>query len=373
MLTYGFYNSRNHDRKYDAVQMSKIFDGIINDGVYMSIGDRFHISAGNGMNVIVGTGRAWFDHTWTLNDSPYPISIPQSEPTLTRIDAVVLEVNANLNARVNTIKVIKGTPSTSPERPTMVKTRDVHQYPLAYIQVNGGVTSFRTADITIAVGTSETPYVTGIIQTVSVDSILNQWRDQMHLYFLDKQIEWDEWITEHREKIENISDEWERMWREWFYNYINENQTSTAEWQQASYEAFTTWFQNIQNQLDGDVAGSLANDITELRAKITEIEAFMKGLQVDQMIYDHLEAEDEDGDLHILRTEQNEPLVAGTKIYVQETIMSKIWPVGSIYISVNNTNPSLLFGGSWEIYEEGSITTGAFGSVGCYLWKRVNL
>lgn len=68
-VSYGFYNSMNGDRKYDATQMSSIFDGIINDGIYETIGDRFVVRTSGGMNVVVGTGRAWFNHTWTLNDS----------------------------------------------------------------------------------------------------------------------------------------------------------------------------------------------------------------------------------------------------------------------------------------------------------------
>ena len=37
-VSYGFYNSLNGDRKYNARHMSMIFDGIIRDGVFMSIG-----------------------------------------------------------------------------------------------------------------------------------------------------------------------------------------------------------------------------------------------------------------------------------------------------------------------------------------------
>ena len=33
-FSYGFYNAVDHDRRYDAVQMSQIFDGIISDVVY---------------------------------------------------------------------------------------------------------------------------------------------------------------------------------------------------------------------------------------------------------------------------------------------------------------------------------------------------
>ena len=31
---YGFYNSREHDRVYDAEDFSSMFDGIIADGIF---------------------------------------------------------------------------------------------------------------------------------------------------------------------------------------------------------------------------------------------------------------------------------------------------------------------------------------------------
>lgn len=47
-VTYGFYNSIKGDRKYNALEMSSIFDGIIVDGVYMSIGDALNVKSSGG-------------------------------------------------------------------------------------------------------------------------------------------------------------------------------------------------------------------------------------------------------------------------------------------------------------------------------------
>lgn len=171
-VTYGFYNSKNKDRRYDAIQMSSIFDGIIRDGILQHVGTAMMVNASTGMMVNVGIGRAWFNHTWTLNDALLPLSVPESEVILNRIDAVVLEVDSRESIRANAIKIIKGTPATNPVKPTMISTNDRWQYPLAYIRVNSGVTSIRQADITNAVGTSECPFVTAPLEMMSIDALV---------------------------------------------------------------------------------------------------------------------------------------------------------------------------------------------------------
>lgn len=182
-VTYGFYDSLNHDRLYNAQQMSAIFDGIINDGVFMSVGNQFHTVAGTGMQVIVKSGRAWFDSTWTLNDAEYPLSIDAADVLLTRIDAVVLEVNSEVATRANTIKVIKGTPASTPAKPTLTNTATVHQHALAYVTVAKNITAITNSMIEIVVGKTETPYVTAILQTTDITDLFKKWENDFQVWF----------------------------------------------------------------------------------------------------------------------------------------------------------------------------------------------
>ena len=164
-VTYGFYDSLNGDRKYNAKQISELFDGIIRDGVFRYIGDALAVSAGGGMSVIVGTGRAWFNHTWTYNDAPLILQVDQSEIALNRVDTVVLEVNSNVDVRANTIKIVKGVPSSEPVATELVRNEFVNQYPLAYIYVSAGATEITSADIENKIGSSDCPFVIGILVT----------------------------------------------------------------------------------------------------------------------------------------------------------------------------------------------------------------
>ena len=184
-LTSGFFNSKNHDRLYDATQISTLFEGLINDGVYQGVGHIFKVSASNGMNVTVDTGRAWFNNTWTRNDALIVLTVPTAEQVLKRIDAVVIEVNSLETVRNNTIKIVKGTPASNPAKPSLTKNDDVHQYPLAYITVDPNVTVITQQKIQNAVGTSACPFVTGIIDTLDIDELIAQWSSEFNVLFAE--------------------------------------------------------------------------------------------------------------------------------------------------------------------------------------------
>lgn len=243
-LTFGFYNSVNGDRKYNAIEMSSIFDGIIVDGVFMSIGDALNVTATGGMGITIGEGRAWFNHTWTLNDSPYPLTVPNSDVLLNQIHAVVLEVNSNTDVRANSFKIVSGTPSSNPQKPTLTKSELVNQYPLAYILVKAGATSISQADITNAVGTSECPFVTGPLKGMDIDDLILQW------------------------------------------------ETQYTQWMDESSNAFNTWFQQMKDQLSEDAAGNLQLQINE-KAPISHASEDTTYGAATEALYGHVQVSDD--------------------------------------------------------------------------------
>lgn len=186
-VTSGFFNSQNHDRLYTAEQMSAIFDGIILDGILQGVGDAFKVSPYSDAvdTVIVGTGRAWFDHTWTLNDTQFSITLDPPGTLLKRIDAIVIDVNRENNVRSNSILYVKGIPSDSPQKPELVKTELHNQYPLVYIDRNPTTDSLpvSASDITNMIGSDECPLVTGLLESLDLDMFVQQMESKFNIWF----------------------------------------------------------------------------------------------------------------------------------------------------------------------------------------------
>lgn len=320
-VTYGFYNSKNRDRRYDAIQMSSIFDGIIRDGVLQHFGTAMMVKESEGMMVNVGIGRAWFNHTWTLNDALLPLTLPLSEVILNRIDAVVLEVDARESVRANSIKIVKGTPASSPKNPTLIKTNDRWQYPLAYIRVNAGVKAIRQANITNCVGTSACPFVTAPLEKMSIDALVAQWGDQWKAFYgaqtadmestnsfwknqwriwfeaqtteiqeayLNWEHQWEEFYNSQTTEMQETNANWKALWSGWFYDYVNANTKEFADWKSSIDKDFRDWWDSIKDLIDGEDVSAFANELVILNERINKLVDFQNELTNTHSIYDSL-------------------------------------------------------------------------------------
>lgn len=194
-VSFGFYSAlhtnNGYDRIYQSGEMSKLFDGLILDGIYLSAREddptnqQFMVSADtDDLHVVVAPGRAWFVGTYTVSDSNLTLTVSSADSTYDRIDAICIEVNKvytgpdfgpGLTERYNSIKIVEGTPAEEPEKPAMAHSGGIDQYPIAYITVSKGTTAIRPYDIEYVVGI-ETPYFAWVGERLSIAELYSKWK-----------------------------------------------------------------------------------------------------------------------------------------------------------------------------------------------------
>lgn len=224
MIRSGFFNSKNHDKQYYASDISRLFNSMITEGVFGNVGEKFIAKPGNGMKVIIPSGMAWFNSTWTMNDSDEIINLDEAPyvSNYKRIDGIFLKIYpvSDTNVRDNTIYYMKGTETIgAPEKPVPTITDNEMYIPLCYITVNYGTTAITASMIENCVGLSSCPFITGILETVDASELIDKWESQFN-----------DWLDNKHYEFEN-------------------------------------WFANIQYVLDGDAAGHLQNEIDDLRKR----------------------------------------------------------------------------------------------------------
>lgn len=259
----GFFNSLNGDRKYYASDFSNLIDSLVIDGVFASIGTAFTVEATSGYVVNVGVGKAWFNGTWSYNDEVMSITAPLPELLLDRIDAIVLEVNTMDSVRNNSISYITGSPASTPSRPTLTKEELIHQYPLCYIYRKANSSEITQADITNMVGTEETPFVTGILQTISLDVLLGQWRSQLDQFVANETTELDNWTTAKETEM--------GAWFDQMKADMEREQALLDSWIASEQSDFLAWFDSMKNQLSKDAAGNLQLQINDVVQQVNDI------------------------------------------------------------------------------------------------------
>jgi hypothetical protein len=204
-ITSGYFNSINDDRPYNAEQMTLYFEGLISNGIYESVGEKFHVTAGEGMSVTVGTGRAMIKSHWVKNDAAITLQIDAASAQYNRVDAIILQYNAT--ARSINLIVRQGDETIGvPNAPNYIRTNDIYELWLATVRVMKNTTAITQAMITDFRMSALCGFVTGLIKQVDTSALYDQWQAAyenyyaqttaaLDAYFEAKKAEYEAWFA----------------------------------------------------------------------------------------------------------------------------------------------------------------------------------
>lgn len=197
MIKYGFFNSVNGDRVYNAESFNDFFEGLISsNGVFEGVRGSFIVSAGTGLNISVATGKAIVNNHWVVNDAIEIVALDTAHGVLNRWDMIGLIWNST--DRTVTLRKTTGTPASTPVKPSPVRTTTEHEIVLAYVYVGAGVTSVTNADIT------DTRYddelcglITGLIEQVDTGTLYRRFATEL----AELRAEFDIWFNALTEEL----------------------------------------------------------------------------------------------------------------------------------------------------------------------------
>lgn len=193
-VTYGFFNSKNGDRTYNAEEMGSLFGGIITDGVfanYPNTGEQLVVAPAGGMQVKVGPGRGWFHNTWINNDNVLELdnnlfTCGAASSVYERIDTIFIKVDTRNEGRKSSFVLESGEPDAQPWDHIVVHQAEdpagVYWYRLADITIHIGATSILSSDITNRVGGASytaPPIITAPLEHVSAEDVLDGWKEEV--------------------------------------------------------------------------------------------------------------------------------------------------------------------------------------------------
>lgn len=203
-----FWNSESGDRVYDAESFAEWLKPFFNNGVFF---ESFAPESANAMTVTLSSGTGFINGKLRTVDTQTILTFDTANAVYPRIDNIVLE--ADSANREITLKVVKGSYSSSPVASEPNRDGSIYQLVIARVMIPAGATAIAYANITDCRADQA---LCGYVSTVIDNPDFTAWYE------------------------------------------LNEKQ-------------FSEWFANIKTQLSGDVAGNLQNQIDMLTEKTGKI------------------------------------------------------------------------------------------------------
>ena len=177
---YGFFASKEHDRRYSADDFSAFFGDFFTNGVLGADTNSLKASAVGDMNISIASGTAYINGHWYRKESSQVLSLSGSDKTYDRVDAVV--IRCDLEKRMVYPFIIEGEPAEAPEQPLPVRNEKCYDLVLAYIDVAANCVEVTEADITDKRGFDDVcGFVTSAIDHIDTTGLFEQYNAQWEL------------------------------------------------------------------------------------------------------------------------------------------------------------------------------------------------
>ena len=196
-----------YDREYSSSQFMELFSLFFTSGIFANYGKEFAVEANGTMNVMVGTGFAFIDGAWLKNTEDYQVTIVSNSTSNKRIDGIFLR-KSTIDRKCD---VVYRAGDVTPINSNVTK-----ELLVCKINVESGTSALTQSNVVDMRATSDCGFVAAAIQQLTVSELYAQFTQQF------------------------------------------------TEWMEAEQQDFTTWFNNIKNQLTSDAAGNLQLQIDNL-------------------------------------------------------------------------------------------------------------
>lgn len=184
---YGFFNSVDGDRKYDADDIGNYFLKLISDGVFATPATAMQVTAAGGMVVSIAAGWGFIKCKYINNTAAAQFTLAAADVVLNRIDRVVIRLDKD--NRTMSLAIKQGTAASTPTAPALTRqSSGIWELSLAQIYVGAGVTSISQANITDErANTSLCGYVTGLINQIDTTDLFAQYNNAFWTWFSNVQ------------------------------------------------------------------------------------------------------------------------------------------------------------------------------------------
>jgi hypothetical protein len=223
-----FFNSATGDpRTYQASDFADYFGSVLSTGLLHTDNiPALEVKCdGNDLRTYVTPGKAIIQGYLYENTSDLYLQHALPEPTLDRIDRIVLRLDKRNQSRYIKLFVKQGTPSENPVPPDLQRDDFIYELSLAQIRVRANTSTLNPADL---IDERLDENLCGLVHSL-ISIPTSQFQAQWDLYFNAKKDEIDAETLNYLQQLASSIASFQQEWDTWFSGIQNEGFASAEE------------------------------------------------------------------------------------------------------------------------------------------------